>query len=486
MEKLSEKRDALSYFAEYSRIPHGSGNMIAAGDFCRRFAAENRLDFFKDDHGNVLIRKPASCGAEGLSPVILQGHLDMVAVQDAESSMDMEHEGITLVREGDILRADGTSLGADNGIAVGMMLSVLADKEAVHPPLEAVFTVDEEIGLLGALAFDKSCLQGKRYINLDAEGEGHFTVSCAGGATAEITLPVCREMQKGRVCRVVIDGLSGGHSGTEIDKGHENALSLAAELLSSLSDRIPYTLLAFSGGEKDNAIPTSVSFALVSSDPHVKEELLLLLAALRERLAEKEPSLITATVEEDGEDGDASLALTDEATRVFRKLLLALPNGVRAMSGEIAGLVQTSANLAIAELSSDRARVTVSVRSSVREEKEALLSEIAAAVRAAGGECAVHGAYPAWEYRAHSPLRDCACAVFRRLSGKEPIIEAIHAGLECGVFYDAIADLDCIAFGPQLENIHTPREWLSISSAQRTEAFLRALLAELAKGEKSI
>ena len=483
MVNFSEKRDALSYFAEYSRIPHGSGNMTAAGEFCRRFAAKNSLDFFKDDHGNVLIRKPASHGAEGASPVILQGHLDMVAVQDADSSVDMEREGITLVREGDVLRADGTSLGADNGIAIGMVLSVLADREAVHPPLEAVFTVDEEIGLLGALAFDKSCLRGKRYINLDAEGEGHFTVSCAGGATAEISLPVCREMQCGRVFRIVIDGLSGGHSGTEIDKGHANALSLAAELLAELSHRISYALLSFTGGEKDNAIPTSVSFALVSADPHAKEELLLLLAALRERLQEKEPSLITAMVEEDGEDGESPLTLGEEGTRVFRELLLALPNGVRAMSGEIAGLVQTSANLAIAALASDHACVTVSGRSSVGQEKEALLAEIEALVARLGGECSVHGEYPAWEYRAHSPLRDHACAVYRRLNGKEPIVEAIHAGLECGVFYDAIPDFDCIAFGPQLENIHTPREWLSISSAQRTEAFLRALLAELCKGD---
>ncbi len=475
-----EKHNPLSYFEALSRIPHGSGNTAAATRFCLDFAKENGLFAVSDALGNVVIRKPASRGAEDETPVILQGHLDMVTVKEPDRSIDMEKEGITLICEGDILRADGTSLGADNGIAVAMVMALLADPDAHHPPLEAVFTVDEEIGLLGALGMDMSALRGRRYINLDSDAEGVLTVSSAGGARVDIRLPVCFENQKGTLFSVSVSGLRGGHSGVTIGEGRPNALRLAAEMLTRVSAVTPIRLASFAGGDKDNAIPAGVVFSFFADDVAAAEEALCVADnTIRVREGEKDPDILVVRFQEE----DTRPSLSYAATRVFRNLLFALPNGALAMSSEIAGLVETSANLAVARLDGKEAEITVSIRSALADEKEKLLADIQKTAEMAGATVTVRGDYPAWEYRKASPLRDTACAVYRRLFGRDMKVEAIHAGLECGVFYHAIPDLDAISLGPDMWDIHTSAERLSLSSVERTYTLLTEILEDLAKGE---
>ncbi len=476
----NKKRTPLSYFEEYAKIPHGSGNTAAATRFCLAFAKENGLAASADRMGNVIIRKPASPGVEGETAVILQGHLDMVTAREPGVVIDMEREGITLLYEGDALRADGTTLGADNGIAVAMVMALLADPDAVHPPIEAVFTVDEEIGLLGALGMDMSALRGRRYINLDSDGEGVVTVSSAGGARVDISLPVCREMREGSLFSLSISGLRGGHSGITIGEERANALRLAAELLDAVGGATPLFLSSFNGGDQDNAIPSEVRFSFFAADAALAAETLAdAERRVRTREIGAEPELLIVWCR----DEESGPALTHAATRVFRDLLVSLPNGALAMSGEIPGLVETSANLASASLDEGEARITLSVRSALALEKEALLASIRETADMAGATVTVRGDYPAWEYRKDSPLRETALAVYRRLFGREMKIEAIHAGLECGVFYHAIPDLDCIAIGPDMVDVHTPKERLSLSSTDRTYRFLLGILNALAKGD---
>ena len=475
-----EPRAVFHFFEELSRIPRGSGNTAAASAWCAAFAQERGLPCRRDEAGNVVIWKAASPGYEDRPAVILQGHLDMVCVQDAGVNHDFASQGLQLYADGDFVRARGTTLGGDNGIAVAMILAVLAENSLPHPPIEAVFTVDEEIGLLGAAALDCSDLSGRALINLDSEDEGVLTVSCAGGARCDISGELAVEKAPGLLCTLTISGLQGGHSGMEIGKGLANANKLLGACLEALSDRVPVRLASLRGGDQDNAIPKEAQAELVI--PLGEAETLAALTnhwakTAAAEFAATEPGLTAAFTCQDA-PGTHS-ALGSEDSRQFISLLQAYPNGVLAMSRDIPGLVQTSLNLGILRLEGGVYQLSSSIRSSVGAEKEALSRRLEELASQFGAQFGQRGDYPAWEYRKDSPLRETMVQVFQQQYGRAPTVEAIHAGLECGLFAGKLPGLDAVSLGPDLQEVHSTRERLSISSTERTWRYLTAVLEAL-------
>lgn len=469
---------ALGFFETLCAIPHGSRDTKAISDYCVRFAQERGLSWQQDASNNVIIRKPASPGYEDHPTVILQGHLDMVCEKDANCDIDFSKDGLRLRHDDTYIFADGTTLGGDDGIAVAMALAILDSSEIAHPALEAVFTVDEEIGMEGAQGLDFSQLSARRMLNIDSEDEGIFTVSCAGGASANVSVGLTMAPNAAPCAKLTVSGLIGGHSGQEINKGRANANILLGRVLDALVQKLPVRLVSAAGGRKDNAIPNAAEavLALAEGDlPAAKQIVSACTADLRKEYAVADPG-VTVTLEE---ADVCPQALTEEATlRVVRYLLL-VPNGIAAMSMDIPGLVQTSCNLGIFHVADGVLTAVSSVRSSVASQKQMLLARFAALSQLLGGSLQVTGAYPAWEYRRESVLREKMAAVYEQQTGRAPKIEAIHAGLECGLFAGQLPGLDCVSFGPDLVDIHTAREKMSISSVQRTWKFLLGVLEAL-------
>ena len=466
----------FGFFEEICGIPHGSRNTKAISDYLVDFAKARNLRYIQDEVNNVIIFQNGTCGYEDHDPVILQGHMDMVCEKDASCPLNMETDGLDVMHDGAYVFAKGTTLGADNGIAVAYALALLDDTTIPHPPLEVVITVDEEIGLLGAAAIDLSELKGRLLLNLDSEDEGVFTVSCAGGATATIALDAPRRAVYGPCIRLVVDGLQGGHSGAEIHKNRANANKVMGEFLSRIQMIMPLCLTSFAGGSKDNAIPRSCQVNAVAMGINLEringiaEQLQ---AEVRETYDEPE-----ATVQAFDLDALGGNALSTELTAKVIGLLCSVPNGVQAMSEEMPGLVQTSLNLGIAKLG-NAMKMTFSVRSSVEHEKQELLNKLQELTDFYGGSYSQMGEYPAWEYKADSKLRTVMVDTYTRMYKKEPEVVAIHAGLECGLLGEKIPGLDCVSIGPQMYDIHTSREKLSIISTERTWEFLLEVLKAL-------
>lgn len=467
----------FSWFEKICAIPHGSGNVAAIGDFCVQFAQERGLRCRKDEAGNVIIWKDASAGYEDHPAVILQGHLDMVCEKDPDCDLDFTRDGLRLAVDGDRLYAKGTTLGGDDGFAVACALAALDDGALRHPPLEVLLTVDEEIGLLGATALDPFDLKGRRLLNLDSEEEGILTVSCAGGATANISLPVKSAPADGNEFRLEITGLEGGHSGSEIHKGGGNANKLLADALAVLDCAGPLRLVKLEGGAKDNAIPRNAAAHFVSQAEAglLKELTANFESAARERFP-NEPELSLRCTLLEGEVTEAwDRACTVNAMRLLREL----PNGVQTMSRDIEGLVETSLNLGILRSNGGALELGLSVRSSVGRDKRFLLTALEDLSARYGAAYTVHGDYPAWEYRKDSPLRERMVEVYEEQYGGKPRVEAIHAGLECGILAGKLPGLDSVSFGPDMSGVHTSNETLSISSAARVWDYLCAVLERL-------
>ena len=471
-----EPKAVFGYFEKICSIPHGSKNTKMISDYLVEFAKEQGLKYIQDNANNVILFQEGTCGMEDHEPVILQGHMDMVCEKDADCPIDMAVEGLDVTHDGVSVFAKGTTLGADNGIALAYAMALMADKSIPHPPLEVIVTVDEEIGMLGADVIDLSMLKGRKLINLDSEDEGIFTVSCAGGCRATITLPVERRAVYGPCIRLSVDGLQGGHSGAEIHKNLANANKVMGEFMNRIQNLMPLCLTSLSGGSKDNAIPRSCQATLVAMGIHL-ERINDIAQALQDEIREKydEPE---ATVQAFDVDALGGNSLSTESTANVIALLCACPNGVQAMSQDIPGLVQTSLNLGIAKLG-DRFSATFSVRSSVNTEKLELLNQLKELCRFHNGTYSEMGDYPAWEYKKDSDLRDTMVKVYTDMFGKEPQVMAIHAGLECGLLGEKIPGLDCVSVGPQMHDIHTSREKLEIGSTERTWKYLLEVLKNL-------
>ncbi|NLL78435.1 MAG: aminoacyl-histidine dipeptidase [Clostridiales bacterium] len=473
LEKLEPKK-VFQYFEEICGIPHGSGNVEQISNYLAEFAKKRGLQYYQDALYNIVMIKEASEGYEKEEPVILQGHMDMVAVKKPQADIDMKKEGLRLAVEGDYIYAEDTSLGGDDGIAVAYALALLDDDTIKHPRLEVIVTVDEEVGMEGATGIDLSMLKGHRMINLDSEEEGIFLTSCAGGSRVKSVLPVSHENRRGTLYQVTVGGLLGGHSGAEIHKGRANSNILMGRLLHSIYEMASLTELT--GGLADNAIPRETRAGLLvmeGKEAETERKLQRLEQEFKKEFAVKD-SGIFVRVERQG--AAECPALTAESMKQAAKLIFLQPNGVQVMSADIPGLVQTSLNLGILELKGKELTLVTSVRSSLQSEKETLVERLTAISGLFGAKAEAGGEYPAWEYRKDSALRDKMVEVYRELYGKEPEIQAIHAGLECGILSGKIPELDGVSIGPDMKDIHTTEEKLSVSSTARVWEFVLKVL----------
>ena len=474
MNHYPQPEAVFRYFSELAAIPHGSGNTAGIRAWLLSCAGKLGLDAESDSAGNVIMRKAASPGYESHPRVILQGHMDMVCAKLPDCTKNMETEGLDLVWGDEFLSADGTTLGGDDGIAIAYALAVLESDEIPHPPLTAVFTVDEETGMDGANGLSPAALNGRYLINLDSEEEGIITVGCAGGIRVHLRYPVSTEPAEGTAIRLTVSGLTGGHSGAEIHKPLLNANLVMLRLLRNT--RVMFRLSGFDGGLRDNVIPTECTAELICSSADA-EKLCAEWNAETETLRSEYPhetglTLKTETVQHSGQ------ALSSKATaELFRQLSL-LPNGVQAIDTRL-NMPQTSLNLAIFRLHEDSFTVDALLRSSVNEERLALAEQLCQLAENAGGSADTSGSYPAWEYLPDTELERRASAAFQALTGKAPVIQTIHAGLECGILAAKAPQLECISIGPDLLDIHTPRERLSLASAKLTWEWLLAILKAL-------
>ena len=467
-----EPKEVFYYFEELCKIPHGSFNTKPVADWLVDFAKNNNLEYSRDNSDNVIIIKEATSGYEEKEAIILQGHTDMVCQKTADSKKDMDKEGIDIVLDGDCISAKDTTLGADNGIAVAMIMAVLASSSISHPRIEAVFTSNEEVGLLGASEIDLSNLSAKRLINIDSEDEGVFTVSCAGGNMTKATIPVEREDFNGKAVLIKISGLSGGHSGIEIDKGRANANILMGRALYKISKADNVRLVFASGGLKDNAIPVETVAKLLVTD---ENKALDIVKRLQDEF-KNEYSTTDKNVKIELEFSEYETPMTKDSTRKIISFLMSAPNGVEEMSADVLGLVQTSLNLGVLKTEEDKVTASFCVRSSKESQKIMLTERVSALSEAVGGNVEVFGDYPGWDYKKDSPLRDLLVDVFKSQYGYEPKIEAIHAGLECGILASKIEGLDSISIGPDLKEVHTPRERMSACSVERVWKMLLEVL----------
>lgn len=481
----------FEFFEEICSIPHPSYQEERISNYLVEFARTRGLEHYQDDLGNVIIIKEAAPGYEEAEPLILQGHMDMVCEKEPGCDIDFATDGLRLKVEGDYISAEGTTLGGDDGIAIAYALAILDSDDIPHPRLEVICTVSEEVGMEGAAHLDVTPLRGRRLLNLDSEEEGYFLTSCAGGCRADCVLPVSREGAEGaRIC-VSVQGLLGGHSGCEIHRGRGNANVLLGRTLLELSRKYPFRLISMKGGSKDNAIPREAEAELVTSaDPEaVLERIAEIGNSIAREFAGADPDIRIggALASAQSAGGEAQLsadsgsgliqALTDADTVRALTLLTALPGGVQRMSDDIPGLVETSLNLGILRLEGDTMSLHYAVRSSVGTAKEYLLLQMENLTCQLGGSVSYSGNYPAWEYRRDSKLRSDMVRIFTEMYGREPKIEAIHAGLECGILSGKLPDLDCVSIGPDMEAVHTAQERLSISSVARVWEFLLAVLA---------
>ena len=467
--QIKDAKEVFYYFSEIAKIPHGSGDTAKIADYLVDFATKHSLYVRRDEANNVIIKKSATAAYEGRPPVIIQGHTDMVLAKTAESEKDLKAEGLDLYVDGDFLKARGTTLGGDDGVAVAYALALLASEDIPHPEIEAIFTSDEEIGLLGAVALDPYDIKSRVMINIDSDSEGVFTVGCAGGARIDVSLNTEKKKRPEKTVKLTVSGLTGGHSGVEINKGRHNAIKILAELLGKAGK--PISVGALFGGNADNAIPRNAE-CLVSKA--LSEKIEAEIPGIYEKYREKEPNMVITVYEAD----DATL-FTEASSEKIIALINEEPSGVIKMSEDIEGLVETSLNLGILDSSDEYISISFSIRSAKGEEKANLATRVTKIAEKYGAKCDMHGEYPAWEYRSDSHLRDTMCRIYENTHGEKANVVIIHAGLECGIFAGKLEGLDCVSIGPDNYDIHTTDERLSISSTVRVWNFLLEVLKNI-------
>lgn len=486
-----EPKECFRWFAALAKIPRESCNEKAASDFLVRFAEERGLFVSRDEANNVCVKKPGAAGMEDAPPVIVQGHMDMVCVKEAGSGFDFSRDPIKILVEGDIVRADGTTLGADNGIGLAFMLALLDSDSIPHPPLEAVFTTREEVDMGGAAAFDASQLSGETLINLDSETEGVFCVSCAGGRRSLLVLPMDKEPFSAvpdsgafTPLTVSVDGLAGGHSGLEIHMQRGNAIRILARFLAVLHEQFDMYAASLSGGGPANVIPaeSSAVVCVKAGTEAVRNAADAFAAVMRRELAASDGEGLRITVEET----QAPVSVySQKSLRAALMVAVLTPDGVVSMDLHIPEqrLVESSSNLGAVGEENGALTFLSMVRSSSQSRKDFICGQLEAAAALAGGRVENLGDYPSWEFSAQSPVRDVFLDAYKTLSGKEGEVEGIHAGLECGVFFEKLRmtgkKLDCIAVGPNIVGAHTTEEACSRQSVANTWALLQEVLRRL-------
>ena len=468
-------------FKSITEIPRPSKHEEKIIQFMLGWAKENGFEVLQDDIQNVVIRIPATPGKENATTVVLQGHLDMVAEKNNDVEFDFLTQGLNIIRDGDFLTADGTTLGADNGIGVAMAMAVALDKQAIHGPIELLFTVDEETGLTGAFELSREILKGTMLLNIDSEEEGFIFVGCAGGTDTTTSLPVApMELPKdAEVVDVTLKGLIGGHSGITIHENRANALKTLATLFHEVIKEHHLHICEFSGGDKHNAIPRE-SHAVVAGKPGIRaiieEKALTVLEGFKMEFGKLEPNGKFYF-----EQAQAARGLSEADSKNFLHLLLSLPHGVETMSRDIEGMVETSSNLARINWLEDKIEFLNSTRSSVASALDRVLNRIHAVAEMAGAQ-AVHGnGYPGWQPNMDSKLLKVAREVHKEVLGKDAVITAIHAGLECGIIGEKYPGMEMISIGPDMFDVHSPDERLNIPFTDRVYGYLKALLERIAQ-----
>jgi len=479
MRKLQnlEPERVFYYFEEISSIPRGSQNMDNISEYCFNFAKKAGLKVIRDEANNVIIYKEGSEGYKNSAPLILQGHLDMVCQKTSENSIDFKNDGIKIFKDGDFVKAENTSLGADNGIAVAIILAILESKTISHPPIEAVFTTDEEIGMVGAGKLDCTVLRSKRMINIDSGEIGVVTASCAGGSDFKIFVPLKRIKACGKKVSFTIKGLIGGHSGTEIDKGRINANILAGRFLNYAKKICDFNIITVNGGDKANAITPLCNVELTTNDTDkFVSEIENYFMLVKKEIEDKEEAF-DISLRVDNEDNFDVFDQKTQDKLIF--MLMLTPNGVIDMSKKFSGLVETSLNLGVLTTEEKNIVLHYALRSNKKTSLDFLEEKLTSF--ASYNECNVEifGHYPAWEFKDDSKLQKIYKDVYMKSFGNRPVINAIHAGLECGIFASKIEDLDCISVGPDMYGIHSVNEKLSISSTKLFYENLICVLKEL-------
>ena len=466
---------ALAYFEELCKIPHGSGNEEQVAKYIENFAKERGLFCIRDDKNNVFIRKEATESYKGEGAYLLQGHTDMVCAKLTSSSHDFERDALDLYLEDGWLRARGTTLGGDDGIAVAFMLALLDGEMDEHPTLECLFTVEEETGLGGAESFDYSVVSAKKMINLDSESESEVCAGCAGGVRSKLDFAPTMENSSGDVITLSIDGLFGGHSGVEINCGRANAIIMTANILSEISKEQGLALVSIVGGEKDNAIPRMCEAKFVVEDAaQAVATVEAFDEKIRETLVDEDKELkISISVENDVEEVP-TIAQTEKLIAMLNEVKV----GVLAMSAHLEGLVEFSRNLGVIEVNSDGAYITYSSRSAKEEQIDLSIEQVNEKAAELGANVRHTGRYPGWDFLPETNLRDAYVRKFKEIMGKDVETVVIHAGLECGIIKSRIPDMDIISIGPNMRNIHTPDEALQLESCERLFEVLKAVLTD--------
>lgn len=465
------------YFEEICNIPHPSYHEEKISAYLVDFAKSHNLEYYQDDLYNVIMIKEAAKGYENVAPIVIQGHMDMVAEQEDSCTKDMLNEGLDLEIVDGFVEAKGTTLGGDDGIAVAVALALLEDDTLQAPRLEVIITVSEEVGMEGAAGIDVSMIKGRKLLNLDSEEEGIFTVGCAGGCRLDVKYEASRTSFEGKKIEIEVSECTGGHSGTEIDKGRANATHLVNRLLTVASSLADIQLVTYTGGSKDNAIPRATSATFMVSNEGLEkigDALLDEASAIANEYAITDPDM--EIVITDGEPATEDV-IGVEDTKKLISMINGMPDGVQTMSHDIEGLVETSLNLGILETTDEYIRLSFAIRSSVESAKAALIRKVESIANAFGAKTSKHGMYPAWEYVRDSKLRDEMVAIYEQMYGKKPEVVTIHAGLECGLLSSKLPGLEAVSIGPELYDIHTPKERLSIASTERMYEYVKAVLA---------
>ena len=481
----TKTREILDRFEEISRIPRCSKNEQAISQWLQNWAAEKNFKSIADSTGNICVKVPASAGAEDAPVIVIQGHMDMVCEKTPESNHDFSRDPIQVKYDGDWITADNTTLGADNGIALAVATVLAEDKALMHPPLELLFTVNEESGLIGAKRLDANMIEGKVLLNIDSEEEGEFTVGCAGGQDTRVHLALERsDLPAGLHCfDLTVHGLRGGHSGIDIHKHRASANKLLARALHAVNTNTLMYIISFQGGTVHNAIAREATARIVC-DPNVSEQLQTLIADVEQQMqaeyAVAEPSLKLSFQSVD-ENPVCESALSAEDTLKIIRLLLALPFGVAEMSADIDGLVETSSNLANVELNDQRLSILSSQRSLIRSRLEDITNRIESIAALAGARVTAENSYPPWQPDMDSLLLKRCQAIYSDLFKKEPVVKSIHAGLECGIIGSKKEGMEMISFGPTIRFPHSPEEKLYVPALIRIWEFITRLLASYAE-----
>ena len=473
-----EPKEALYYFEQLTKIPRATYNCKAVSDYCMKFAQDLGLECYQDEAYNVVIKKPGTPGYENADPVIMQGHLDMVAVKTEGSTHDFSKDPLELFVENGKVGAKNTSLGGDDGVAIALTMAILASKDIPHPPIEALFTADEEQSMNGAKTIDMSLFKGKMVMNIDGEEEGEFVVGCAGGFICRVHIPYTLVEETGKKVSVSVKGLTGGHSGVEIQKQLANSNKLMGRVLYNLSRDLDFNLININGGVAANVISQCTLAELIVAPEHADEFIARFKAyepVFKAEYSGDEDGMVLEAADE----GEATVQAMDaDATYKIISYLFGAPDEVQAYDRSFREYVETSLNTGILKTDDGNVWVEYQVRSSVKSKLEAMKEKMEMWAELVGGWCETFGDYPAWAYKEDSKLRQIMVKKYMEMYGKEPSVYLTHGGLEGGMFIEKNPDLDIVCFGSNLYDVHSVNERLEIESFRRTYEFILEVLKE--------